>query len=102
MGYPINVVEKGRKMVADGATLEEVRNALDKHVSLKTYESWMEHAKMNQPKVADMMSMIKAQFDRLDVIAKQREALDEEDSTIRTFLKAVNISERPQSEQTAA
>jgi len=96
MGYPLDVVEKGRKMVANGATLEEVRDALGKHVSLKTYESWLEHARLNQPKVADMLSMIKAQFDRQDAIAKQREALDAEASGIQAFLKAVNMTSRPQ------
>ncbi len=39
MGYPLDVVERGRKMAANGATLEEVRDALGKHVSLKTYEA---------------------------------------------------------------
>ncbi len=42
------------------------------------------------------MSMIKAQFDRLDAIAKQREALETEATGIQAFLKAVNMTSRPQ------
>ena len=102
MGYPIQVVEQGRKLVAEGKAIEDVRTTLGKHVSQKTYEKWLDEARSNRPKVEDLVSMIQVQFDRLDVIGQQQATLQAEESEIRSFLKTFNISERPQTTQAAA
>lgn len=96
VGYPLDVVEQGRKLVAEGKTLEEVRTLTGKHVSQKTYEKWVEKAEKDRPKVDDMVTMINVQFDKLDAIDKQRARLNAEESEIRKFLAAFNINQRPQ------
>lgn len=102
MGYPTEIADKGRKLAAEGKSLEEVRAAIGKTVGRKTYDSWLDAAEKNRPKVDDLVSMINAQFDKLDAIEKQRKRLDAEDAEIRKFLGTFNITQRPQTAQTPA
>ena len=102
MGYPLQIVEHGRKLVAEGKSLDEVRAALGKQVSRKTYESWLDAAEKNRPTVDSMMATVNAQFDKLDAIARQRARLDAEEAEIRKVLGSLNITQRPQTTQMVA
>lgn len=98
MGYPTDVVEKGRKLVAEGKALEDVRAALGKHVSQKAYDKWAEQAQKSRPKVAEINLMLCQYFTRLDGIAAEKERLDAEETEIRGILQTFNITERPKAE----
>ena len=97
MGYEVGLVKLGKKLLEQGATLDQVRTQVEglKNLSNKTFEKWAEEVRENMPKVDDMMAMINRQFDRLDAISVERRRLDEEASKITVFLKKLNIVQRP-------
>ncbi len=92
MGYSLVVVEVGRKLVAQGKTLQEVRTATGKDVSLKTYEQWREKAREDVAQIDDMVAIINQQFGRKAAIAVERQRLHEEESKIDAFLHALNVT----------